>query len=364
MLSLVHKGIVNTLFQALIGSRPSFWRSNLIAWTGFALFSLVARLMIFPALWEAVVFSVLQIPVCMGLSALMRWVYRRPGIGDPFRVSTMGWIIILSLAAGLLDAWLYQTGIDLTGWKGRDLGGRDVEFELRIKLFWLVYMGWSVGYFAVRAKMEALAGAERARAAGEEARRMELQLLRAQLDPHFLFNTLNSIASQIGPHPGAAREMVVELAAYLRYSLDHRNQTLGSLAEELDAVDAYLCIQRARFGDRFAAKIHAGARARSCKVPNFLLQPLVENAVKHGMETNRAQWELDIRATFIDNVLAVVVRNAGHLVPPDTGRIGVGIETLRRRLELHYPGRHRFELVEEGGFVCARLILNGPPCSA
>jgi two-component system, LytTR family, sensor kinase len=354
---------VDKLFHALIGRNPSFWRINLLAWFGFGLFSIVARLMVFPVLWEAVVFSLLQVPLGVGLSALMRLVYKRPGIADPFRVSTAAWVIILSLAAGLIDAWLYQTGVDFTGWRGRDLG-RDVEFDLRIKLFWIVYMGWSVGYFAVRAKMEAAADAKLARAAGEEARRMELQLLRAQLDPHFLFNALNSIASEIGPHPESARAMVVELAAYLRYSLDHRNQTLGSLADELDAVDAYLSIQRARFGDRFDAYINAGTRARNTTVPNFLLQPLVENAVKHGMETNRPQWELNIRAHVTGNVLTVEVRNAGCLIPPDSGRVGVGLETLRRRLELHYPDRHRFELVEEGGFVCARLILNGAPCSA
>ncbi len=341
----------------------SFWRLNIVVWSLFAVFSLIERLLLFPTIFQAGVFSIFQIPIAVILSGLLRIVYRRPFIGDTFRITTAAWIIGLSLIAAFLHAYIVHETASSLGWISSAINA-DAAFGLRTKFYWLVYMGWGLGYFGIRAQIEASSQAEKAKAARAEAHRIELQMLRAQLDPHFLFNSLNSVTAEIRPHPDTAINMMRELCDYLRYSLDHRNQPTDELASELDAVSAYLKIQQARFGDRLNTRIEADDASRRRIVPSFLLQPLVENAVKHGFEADHATWDLHLMARTADDTLRINVKNSGCLDLSESSHQGVGLSTLRRRLELHYPRRHSFEMTEEDGFVCAKLKLIGDPCFA
>ncbi len=115
---------------------------------------------------------------------------------------------------------------------------------LRTLLMWTIFLGWSFGYFWLKAERDLRSETLLAEEAVREAHQMELQMLRAQLDPHFLFNSLNGIATEIHPHPDSATEMVRELSDYLRYSLDHRKRAISPLSDELDAMNAYLEIER------------------------------------------------------------------------------------------------------------------------
>lgn len=340
--------------------RVSFWKLNLVVWTLFAIFSLLERLLLLPTLMQTLIFSVLQIPLAVLISGGMRQIFLT-SIGTPFRVKTAAWVILLGLIAAIVHAFVMHHAAATLGWISPSFH-EDTAFAIRIKFYWLVYMGWGLGYFGVRAHLAASTQAERARKAGEEARRIELQMLRAQLDPHFLFNTLNSVTAEIRPHPDAALQMMRELCDYLRYSLQHRDEPTGALSSELDAVSAYLEIQQARFGDRLRTRINADEASRQQIVPSFLLQPLVENAVKHGFETGQKIWELELTASLNGDTLTIEVKNSGHLNSEASDRIGVGLSTLERRLDLHYPRRHTFTLTEDGDFVCAKLILIGSPC--
>ena len=194
---------------------------------------------------------------------------------------------------------------------------------------------------------------------------MELYFLRAQLDPHFLFNALNGVATQIPAQPNSALAMVRELAGYLRYSLDHRHDAVTSLSEELDALAGYLKIERERFGERLQTRIDATPEARSRLVPSFLLQPIVENAVKHSLQHSQPPWSLSIEAWITDEgALRIAIRNTGTLAPNPNRVEGVGLQILRRRLELHYPDRHRFLLAGVDGEVRAEIEMEGDPCFA
>lgn len=348
-------------FKQRFYSSLSFWRVNFIVWTLFAVFSLVERLILFPTLFQAGVFSVLQIPLAVLLSGILRIIYRRPFMAGPFGISTAAWIILLSMVASFIHAYIMHEIAMSLGWINSSFN-TDAAFGLRMKFYWLIYMGWGLGYFGICAQIEASSQAEKARKASAEAHRIELQMLRAQLDPHFLFNSLNSVTAEIHPHPDTAISMMRELCDYLRYSLDHRNQPTGELSSELDAVSAYLKIQHARFGDRLKTSIDADDASRQRIVPSFLLQPLVENAVKHGFEAEHASWDLRLQASYDGHILKIEVKNSGHLNHSEPEHIGVGLSTLRRRLELHYPQNHSFDIFEEDGFVCAKLELIGTPC--
>lgn len=339
----------------------SFWRFNIAIWCIFGAFEFVVRYVTLLDPWRAFCLTLLQEPMAFGISALLYLVYRRPRLSDPFRFETAAWMVGLSLVAGLAQAAISRGFVELTGWRTPTWTPRE-EWLFRIIFISLVYLTWSLVFFGLKTRVNARKAAERAQVAREQAQRMELQLLRAQLDPHFLFNSLNGIASEIPSHPVAALEMVHELSDYLRYSLSQRHHVLAPLAAELDAVAAYLRIEQARFGERLEASVEAEVEARRRLVPSFLLQPLIENAVKHGLQAEHCK--LDVFAGCDGDTLTISVSNPGRLPEKLEVVEGVGLETLRRRLAFHYPERWDFELSQMGGVVTAEVKLRGEPCFA
>lgn len=166
------------------------------------------------------------------------------------------------------------------------------------------------------------------------AREAELKALKAQINPHFLFNTLNTIASLIHTHPEQAEETVERLAEMFRYLLNGSEQRLVPLEEELAFVDSYLEIERARFGERLRVTRRVDPEALHVPVPSLILQPLVENAVQHGRGTD-GSVDLTIRAVASGDEVLVTITDLGPGMDPgcrvDTGR-GVGLRNVDDRL--------------------------------
>jgi Putative regulator of cell autolysis len=355
-----HDAAVRSKFDTWVQTPRGFWFANAAIWTGFGVCAFFVRWAAHDDFVRALGFTILQEPIGFLLSSAMYLIYRRPELSDPFRVRTAAWMVGLSFGACLLQASIARGFAELTGWRNPLWTPRE-EWFLRIIFIWLLYLIWSLVFFGLKARALASRERERAMQAAGEAQRMELQLLRAQLDPHFLFNSLNGIASEIPTRPDAALEMVHELSDYLRYSLENRHNILAPLAAELDAVAAYLRIEQARFGDRMEASVEAEVEARRRLVPSFLLQPLVENAVKHGLREEHCA--VNIYAGCEGDTLKITVSNPGTFPPNLEVVEGVGLETLRRRLAFHYPGRANFELSRMNGVVTAELELRGEPCS-
>lgn len=353
------RGVIGP-WRKYVARNPSFWSLNLGAWTAFGVVAALAQFYYSPSIQVALLLALMQTAFAYGISSLMRMTYRRPYWGDPFRVATAALVVALSLVGAFLQATLVQAFVYEHGW-GNPRLSPEVAWLIRIKITWLAYISWGLGYFWFKAEVEAHLQRDSARKAQDEARNMELRLLRSQLDPHFLFNSLNGISAEVGPHPDTAVEMIDELSDYLRYSLDHRKQVLAPLSAELDTMDAYLRMEKARFGDRLRASVRSDDPARHRQVPSFLLQPFVENAVKHGLRDSAHPLDIAVLASLSNDLLTIEVTNTGSLHTPS--REGVGLSTLRRRLELHYPNRHNFSLTEDGPLVRARLILEGEPCS-
>lgn len=332
--------------------RPSFWPLNLAGWAVVAVVIYCRQLLHLS--WEpSALFTIYQTSLSLILSLGMRQVYRQIANRHSFTVGSATGIVAASIIATLIQA---STALALAwqlGWKNPAWTLHE-EWLLRLIFFGLIYLVWSLLYFWLKSGDET----KEARA---ETERMELQMLRAQLDPHFLFNALNGVATMISAKPQDAVKMTREIARYLRYSLDHREETVISLADELEAVTDYLRIEQARFTDQLVVDISATPEAEKSEVPCFLLQPLVENAVKHSFRQSDPPWRLSIRAETKDNDLYLQIRNSGTL--DNAGREGVGLSNLRRRLAIHYPLRHRLRLSQEGAEVVAELILIGPSCS-
>jgi uncharacterized protein with PQ loop repeat len=234
---------------------------------------------------------------------------------------------------------------------------------------------WSAGYFVWRFWTEWRRAQTTAAEAAVLAAQAQLQMLRYQINPHFLFNSLNSIRSLVDESPEATKAMITDLAEFLRYSLAHPDCGEVSVGEELEAIRYYLAIQKRRYEDKLEVRWIVDEAARSHRVPSFLIHPLVENAVKYGMQTSPLPLRLTMEAREVAADLVLAVRNTGSWIPPketgapgeegtpgawDPGRgTGTGLENVRRRLENAYPERHSFEIGEESGQVTVTLVIRG-----
>lgn len=208
-----------------------------------------------------------------------------------------------------------------------------------------------ITYHLVWRRMETLQ--TRARELGELAATAQLAALRAQINPHFLFNSLNSIAQLIHVDPSKAEACVERLAEIFRYLLHRAEQDFVPLAEELQMTTAYLDIERARFDERLRVETAVDPKALRQLIPNLVLQPLVENAVKHGLSRKVGPGTLRIAAQLGPETLTLVVGDDGIGMAPgvlaEVFERGVGLRNLRARLERLYGPAHLPEITSTPG---------------
>ncbi|HEY7863719.1 MAG TPA: histidine kinase [Thermoanaerobaculia bacterium] len=195
----------------------------------------------------------------------------------------------------------------------------------------------SVAFHYVLHALEEARAAERREASLKLlAREAELAALRAQIQPHFLFNSLNSIASLAGSEPGRAREMCVRLSDFFRRSLAVGERRSIPLSEELSLTRAYLDVERVRFGPRLEVDEDVDARAESCGVPPLLLQPLVENAVKHGIAKTLEGGYVRVEIRRAGGRLRILVANPADPEAEASRGTGTGLSNVRQRLRARY----------------------------
>ena len=188
-----------------------------------------------------------------------------------------------------------------------------------------------------------------------------LMVLQAQLNPHFLFNTLNTITQLVYDNPEAAEEMITSLSELLRAVLAAQHRREVTLDEEIELLERYCAIQKVRFADRLSIEYDVQPSAANVAVPTLLLQPLAENAIKHGVTPDSAPGCVYIRARTKDQTLCIEIADTGGKpggVPDEVGKKlnfidGVGLTNTRVRLATLYPGRHVFSLerAKEGGVL-------------
>ncbi|MEO7193118.1 MAG: histidine kinase [Vicinamibacterales bacterium] len=181
-----------------------------------------------------------------------------------------------------------------------------------------------------------------------------LQSLRAQLQPHFLFNALNTISAFTEANPQTARRLMGQLGGLLRASLTHASRPLVTLGEELTFLDDYLAIESARFEERMTVAVHVDDDLLDLLVPSFLFQPIVENAIRHGVALRLSGGDVEVSATRDGSTLNLRVRDNGVGLPPGwhfERDAGVGLRNIASRLEHVYgqAGLLRVQSAEAGG---------------
>lgn len=215
---------------------------------------------------------------------------------------------------------------------------------------------WSLIYFGLHAfwnyKAEEVAR-WRLEAAVKDA---ELRALKAQLNPHFLFNSLNSVRALIADDPAQAQDAVTHLSALLRYALRASQQTTVPLHEELDTVRTYLTLEHLRFDERLAYTITCTPAVREVPIPTMLVQTLVENAIKHGLGEQPEGGEIAVDAAENGESAAIRVANTGTLGAGTPGT-GVGLQNAQERLRLLYGTDASLSLRQDGPLVVAEVRL-------
>lgn len=186
-----------------------------------------------------------------------------------------------------------------------------------------------------------------------------LQALQMQLNPHFLFNTLNAIASLMHTNVDAADRMLIRLSELLRYALDSTDEQEVPLRKELDFLGRYLDIQRTRFGERLVIREEIAPETLDARVPNLILQPLVENAIEHGIEPRARAGEIVLRARQANGKLTLEVCDNGQgLAEGKPPKDGIGLSNTRARLQQLHGAQQHFEIVPNSpSGVIVRLEL-------
>jgi hypothetical protein len=185
----------------------------------------------------------------------------------------------------------------------------------------------------------------------------ELSLLKSQLNPHFIFNSLNSISSLTLSNPSLAQEMIIKLSSYIRYALKQEKNELVTFSEELDYTRLYLSIEKVRFGDKLDFHSTCPVATLSAKIPNMLVQPLLENAIKHGVYESVSPVKITLESYLDNNVLHLKLTND---VDPDCipqKGTGIGIRHVQERLQLIYGKRDLLQIRKENHRFIAELTI-------
>jgi hypothetical protein len=274
----------------------------------------------------------------VALTVLIFWLAERA----PIDRNSWRWSAPLALAAAggvvLVRALAVTILNPVIGWYAEQPPFSTVlltSFGNNFFLFWLV-LGAGHG----------LAYARRVRERDEQLAVAELHHLKAQLHPHFLFNTLNTISTFVRTEPETAVQMIAQLGTLLRHALQRAGAQEVALEEELAIVGVYLDIERHRFDERLRVSWRIDPAVLRARVPHLLLQPLVENAIRHGIAPARDGGTVQIRAGREGEQIRLVVQDDGvSTAPPPAHLLGIGLTNTRRRLQQLYGNAHAFDVV-------------------
>jgi hypothetical protein len=344
--------------QPSLSSARDYWLFQLGGWGCLALVAILSSLND----WNAAALRFMAAKTtCVAsgllLSHLWRMFLRRRGWIDRQGTPPMPGIV-----AGLLVLAVLQTGVlagaDMVFRHGALLAEAEVvSLLIFLGLLWfMLFAVWTLCYSAILSRRRAARFELEKLQLEVSAKDAELRALQAQVNPHFFFNSLNSIRALIYHDPDLAAQAVGQLGGMMRHSLRAGQTATVALADELAAVTAYLGMEQHRFDTRLQATLDIAPGLDAVQIPPMALQTLVENAVKHGVEPSIGACAVRISAERTGDVVALTVANQGHMaVASDSTRLGLA--NTSRRLALLFGPRATCTLNEKDGWVIAQVLL-------
>jgi two-component sensor histidine kinase len=338
-----------------------FWTLHLGGWLAWGLIGkyaytrAISEEMVPHYFFYVMIITVIAMVLSLGLRYLYRFLWNRPiwqrALGFLLGSCAIGYAWMQSRAF-IYTTW-FEKAKDMEAWMEK-MGEaaqlyEKVYFMESFTTGWIPMLAWSVLYFAIKYYQifqEVQKSALKSAAMAHEA---QLKMLRYQLNPHFLFNTLNAISTLIlEQQTEPANRMVTRLSSFLRYSLDNDPMQKITLEQELAALKLYLDIEKVRFEERLSLELDIGDEASQALIPSLLLQPLVENAIKYGIARSEEGGRLRIAAKVFAGDLLLELSDDGPGVELVDGLIpnasGVGLRNTRERLVELYGNLHSFRL--------------------
>jgi len=336
-----------------------FWILNIAGWTGYTLAAWLGALAHEkPESYFAVISAVAVAGLV--ISILLRLIYRQLWGRSPLTLA-IGMLVacyVFSFGWQWLHNVLYWDWVK-NSWRPEHL----MDFVSGILGSFYILLCWSGLYFGIKYYLQLQEQTEQTLKATSAAHQAQLKMLRYQLNPHFLFNTLNAISTLIldGANE-TANKAVSRLSDFLRYTLDNDPMSRVTLGSELSAIDLYLEIEKVRFGDRLIIEKSLEAKAQDALVPSLILQPLIENAIKYAITPSEEGGTLRISARVQHKTLVLQISDSGPgLGNGNNGQksSGVGLKNTRERLQQLYGDGQAFTLApnEPRGL---RITINIP----
>lgn len=307
---------------------------------------------------QAFVFNILLLLfTCILMTHLQRYVfirlgwlsYRLPRLIPRLMISSL----ITSIGIAGLDILAdYLTGFKQWGVQPIEMGNTIITV-FAVLLLVLLWNGiYFTFHFFQKSRRQEITNLE-LEASNRES---ELKNLRSQLNPHFLFNSLNSIKALVDIDPDKAKKSITTLSNLLRQSLILGKENLVNLESELSIAKSYLDLEKIRFEERLSVEWEVNENLEHFQIPPFSLQMMVENAIKHGISNLKNGGVVKIKAYQEEGAVIVEVVNSGDL--KEVVDLGVGIQNIKRRLSLQYGQLADFNLVESNGFVHAKMSFS------
>lgn len=338
--------------------RLFYWLAQVVGWGAYTTF--FGFLNWFNGVYTPESGQALIILFCLGIggSHLFRAIIRRLRWADLSIGAILPRLVLAAVMLGGITGLLQAILHDLVFPQAEPVLHDHPERLLEFVLSWAVLLLiWSIAYAAYRYFIRSRGEEIRALRLETAARNIQLANLRSQLNPHFMFNALNSIRALIDEDPSRAKQSITQLSAILRNAMATVKRPTVPLGEELDIVKAYLALESMRFEERLRVSFDIDPALEREPVPPMMLQTLVENAVRHGIAKRTEGGEVLIGAQRGLNGLVLSVRNTGHFVPGRVEGSGIGLRNTRERLERLYGEQAVLSIHNRDGMVVTEVEI-------
>lgn len=324
-----------------------FWKLQIAGWIAFG----ATRALNSFALGEDINFQItVAVSVISGflITVILRLIYRKLRQSDipasTMILSVISLIVLSAIILSAIDIWVvvqtYYIDLQIYEFAGRTL------YDVFVLLI------WTGAYFIINYHFMLMEQKEMYLQAVAQAHQSQLQMLRYQLNPHFLFNTLNAISTLVlGNKTKEANSMLTKLSSFLRFSLVNQPEQKITIDEEVYALWLYLDIEKVRFQDRLTIDFRISPQAKNALIPSLLLQPLVENAIKYAIAPMEKGGTISLIIEREDNRINIVLSDTGPglkdeniVIENSSTSSGVGIANIRNRLLQLYPKNHHFSI--------------------
>jgi two-component system LytT family sensor kinase len=346
---------MQNLFASNSQYRLAYWLIWAITATAYtAILAFVWKVVLMSAVTDALVFSSLS--AIMGIAAWNVVKYSALDSASVFNTLTThlvaGGVLVFVLVSGgesLLQVFLNTEN------KFYDFGSGYHIYRLVVGGF--IYILMAINFYLIIYYEESRSRKIRQAEMDKHLKSAELNMLKAQINPHFIFNSLNSVSSLTLTNPQKAHEMVIQLADFLRYSIRKNADQLVKLEQEIEAIELFLAIEKIRFGKRLKVAVECAAGSEDKLLPALILQPLIENAIKYSLHETDVDSEIKISCQERENELHILItNNFDKDVVPKKGE-GIGLKNVSTRLSLVYNRQDLLDTSIEDDLFKVEIII-------